>query len=143
MVYMPFMNKDFPSPERRIYTILESTYPFVWVVGEVSNLRVPASGHFYFTLKDSRAQISAVMFRAQNQYLKFRLEDGLSVIAMGRLNVYEPRGIYQIIIEYLEPEGVGVLQLAFEQLKARLAGGGLFDENTSAPSPSYRRGLPL
>lgn len=145
MVYMPFMNKDFPSPERRIYTIselteaikslLENTYPFVWVVGEVSNLRVPASGHFYFTLKDSRAQISAVMFRAQNQYLKFRLEDGLSVIAMGRLNVYEPKGVYQIIIEYLEPEGVGVLQLAFEQLKARLAGEGLFDEEHKRTLP--------
>ena len=145
MVYTSLMNKDFPSPERRIYTVrelteaikslLESTYPFVWVIGEVSNFRVPASGHFYFTLKDSKAQISAVMFRAQNQNLKFKLEDGLSVIAMGRLNVYEPKGIYQIIIEYLEPEGVGVLQLAFEQLKARLASEGLFDEEYKRPLP--------
>lgn len=143
--YRCLMDTDFKPPERRIYTVselteaikslLESTYPFVWVVGEVSNFRVPLSGHFYFTLKDSKAQISAVMFRAQNQNLKFKLEDGLSVIAMGRLNVYEPKGVYQVIIEYLEPEGVGVLQLAFEQLKARLASEGLFDEKHKRPLP--------
>ena len=139
------MNTDFALPQRRIYTVsdlthaikglLESTYPFVWVAGEISNFCTPASRHFYFTLKDLEAQISAVMFRAQNRNLKFQPEDGMAVIAMGRLNVYEPKGIYQIIIEYLEPEGIGVLQLAFEQLKARLAAEGLFQEKHKHPLP--------
>ncbi len=131
--------------ERRIYTvseltesikkILEETYPFVWIAGEISNFRTPTSGHFYFTLKDAGAQISAVMFRAQNRNLRFEPEDGMAVIAMGRLNVYEPRGVYQIILEYLEPEGIGVLQLAFEQLKAKLAGEGLFGETHKTALP--------
>jgi exodeoxyribonuclease VII large subunit len=131
--------------ERRIYTvseltesikkILEEAYPFVWIAGEISNFRTPTSGHFYFTLKDAGAQISAVMFRAQNRNLRFEPEDGMAVIAMGRLNVYEPRGVYQIILEYLEPEGIGVLQLAFEQLKAKLAGEGLFDETHKTALP--------
>jgi exodeoxyribonuclease VII large subunit len=139
------MHEEVNSPERRIYTVseltqrikslLESSYPFVWLVGEVSNFRAPVSGHFYFTLKDPEAQISAVMFRAQNRSLKFALEDGLSVIAMGRINVYEPKGMYQIIIEYLEPEGVGMLQLAFEQVKAKLAAEGLFDAKHKRPLP--------
>ena len=144
-----FMDGDFVGPERRIYTIselthsikslLETKYPFVWVVGEISNFHTPVSGHFYFSLKDPGARISAVMFRGQNRNLKFRPEDGLSVIAMGRVNVYEPKGIYQIIIEYLEPEGIGVLQLAFEQLKAKLAAEGLFDEKHKRPLPFLPR----
>lgn len=131
--------------ERRIFTIseltrtikslLEARYPFVWVIGEISNFHIPVSGHFYFSLKDVGAQISAVMFRGQNRNLTFRPEDGLSVIAMGRINVYEPKGIYQIIIEYMEPEGVGMLQLAFEQLKANLTAEGLFDEKHKRPLP--------
>lgn len=131
--------------ERRIYTVseltedikqlVEGTYPFVWIVGEISNFRTPTSGHFYFTLKDPGAQINAVMFRAQNRHLKFQPEDGMAVIAMGRLNVYEPRGVYQMILEYLEPEGVGVLQLAFEQVKAKLAAEGLFDESHKVALP--------
>jgi exodeoxyribonuclease VII large subunit len=130
---------------RRIYTVteltesikavLEDTYPFVWITGEISNFRAPASGHFYFTLKDPGAQINAVMFRAQNRNLRFQPEDGLAVIAMGRVNVYEPRGVYQMILEYLEPEGVGMLQLAFEQIKAKLEAEGLFDERHKAPLP--------
>ncbi|MCK4793478.1 MAG: exodeoxyribonuclease VII large subunit, partial [Desulfobacteraceae bacterium] len=132
-------------PERRIYTVtelthnikdfLEEAFPFVWITGEISNFRIPVSGHFYFTIKDSGAQISAVMFRGQNRNLRFQPEDGMAVIAMGRLNVYETKGIYQIIIEYLEPEGVGVLQLAFEHLKKRLAAEGLFDEKHKLPLP--------
>ncbi|MBW1858818.1 MAG: exodeoxyribonuclease VII large subunit [Deltaproteobacteria bacterium] len=139
------MQIDPPASERHIFTVtelthkikslLESAYPFVWLIGEISNFRVPASGHFYFTLKDSDSQISAVMFRAQNKTLRFTPEDGLLVIAMGRLNVYEVRGVYQIILEYLEPEGVGVLQLAFEKLKAKLAEEGLFDEGFKKPLP--------
>ncbi|MBW1675122.1 MAG: exodeoxyribonuclease VII large subunit [Deltaproteobacteria bacterium] len=139
------MDNQFMLPERRIYTVsdltraikglLENAYPFVWIAGEISNFRIPVSGHFYFTLKDPGAQINAVMFRAQNRNIKFRPEDGMAVVAMGRLNLYELKGIYQIIIEYLEPEGIGVLQLAFEQLKARLATEGLFEEKHKRPLP--------
>jgi exodeoxyribonuclease VII large subunit len=143
------MDGDLGTTERRIFTIselthsikslLETKFPFVWVVGEISNFHTPLSGHFYFSLKDPSAQISAVMFRGQNRNLRFRPEDGLSVIAMGRINVYEPKGIYQIIIEYLEPEGIGVLQLAFEQLKARLSAEGLFEEEHKQPVPFLPR----
>jgi exodeoxyribonuclease VII large subunit len=143
------MNGDLGTTERPIYTIselthsikslLETKFPFVWAVGEISNFHTPVSGHFYFSLKDPGAQISAVMFRGQNRNLIFRPEDGLSVIAMGRINVYEPKGIYQIIIEYLEPEGIGVLALAFEQLKARLSAEGLFDEKHKQPVPFLPR----
>jgi exodeoxyribonuclease VII large subunit len=143
------MNTDLGPPDRHIYTVteltqyikslLEASYPFVWLLGEISNFHVPSSGHYYFTLKDPGAQIGAVMFRAQNRALRFTPEDGLSVIAMGRLNVYEPKGVYQVIIEYLEPEGVGVLQLAFEKLKARLAAEGLFDDKFKQSLPFLPR----
>jgi len=113
-----------------IKVLLEESFPFVWIFGEISNFRIPASGHYYFSLKDEGAQISAVMFRGQQRKLKFEPDDGLSVTGMGRISVYEPRGTYQIILEYLEPSGVGALQVAFEQLKNRLADEGLFrDEN--------------
>lgn len=111
-----------------IREILENRFAFIWVSGEVSNFRIPTSGHYYFTLKDDAAQISAVMFKGQTRALKFTPEDGMNVIALGRISVYEPRGTYQIILEYLEPKGVGALQLAFEQLKSKLAAEGLFDE---------------
>ena len=113
-----------------IKTLLEESFPFVWILGEISNFRIPASGHYYFSLKDAASQISAVMFRGQQRKMKFEPEDGMSVTGMGRISVYEPRGTYQIILEYLEPSGVGALQIAFEQLKNRLADEGLFkDEN--------------
>ncbi len=131
--------------QRRIYTVsdltadikvlLEEKFPFIWICGEISNFRVPVSGHFYFTLKDENAQINVVMFRSQNRNLKFVPEDGMSVTGLGRISVYEPRGAYQIIFEYLEPEGTGAIQLAFEQLKARLAEEGLFDEKHKKPLP--------
>ncbi len=111
----------------RMKSLLEDNFPFVWIYGEISNLRVPASGHCYFTLKDEKAQIASVMFRGQHRQLKFAPEDGMSVIGLGRISVYEPRGSYQIIFEYLEPAGTGALQLAFEQLKQRLADAGYFD----------------
>lgn len=110
-----------------IKSLLETTFPFVWISGEISNFRQPISGHYYFTLKDDSAQISAVMFRGQQKQLKYRPEDGMSVTGMGRLSVYEPRGNYQIILEYMEPSGIGALQIAFEKLKQRLADEGLFD----------------
>ena len=118
-----------------IKTILENQFPFVWVAGEISNFRIPVSGHFYFILKDENAQINAVMFRGQNQNLKFEPEDGMMITGLGRINVYEPRGTYQIILEYLEPKGTGALQIAFEQLKEKLSDEGLFDDVHKKPIP--------
>ena len=119
----------------QIKTILEQNFLFVWLGGEISNFRVPASGHYYFTLKDDQAQIQAVMFRGQNRNLKFVPEDGMSVTGLGRISVYEPRGTYQIILEHLEPLGVGPLQVAFEQLKRKLSAEGLFDDHHKKPIP--------
>ena len=118
-----------------IKALLEDNFPFIWICGEISNFKMPVSGHFYFTLKDEKAQINAVMFRSQNRNLKCMPEDGMSVTGIGRVSVYEPRGTYQIILEYLEPEGIGAIQLAFEQLKKRLATEGLFDEKHKTPLP--------
>ena len=121
---------------RRIKTILESAFPIVWVTGEISNLRIPVSGHVYFTLKDRQNQINAVIFKGQARHLAFEPEDGLAILGMGRLTVYEPRGTYQIIIEFMEPRGVGHLQLAFEQLKRQLADEGLFDDKHKQQPPA-------
>ncbi|MCX5918450.1 MAG: exodeoxyribonuclease VII large subunit [Deltaproteobacteria bacterium] len=118
-----------------IKTLLERNFEHLWVEGEVSNLRLPGSGHLYFTLKDESAQIRAVMFRMQNRLLKFQPEDGLQVVGYGRLTVYEPRGEYQIVLDYLEPKGLGALQLAFEQLKEKLSREGLFDPARKKPLP--------
>jgi exodeoxyribonuclease VII large subunit len=120
---------------RQIKGLIEERFPFVWICGEISNFRVPGSGHYYFTLKDANAQIAAVMFRGHHRQMKFVPEDGLSIIGLGRLSVYEPRGSYQIILEYLEPAGVGALQIAFEKLKKRLADEGYFDERHKKPIP--------
>jgi exodeoxyribonuclease VII large subunit len=114
---------------------LEQGFDYLWVEGEISNFRMPSSGHFYFTLKDEKSQIRVVMFKSQNRTLEFAPEDGLSVICRGRLNVYETRGEYQLILDYLEPKGLGALQLAFEQLKQRLAQEGLFDPEHKKPLP--------
>ncbi|MCC6141880.1 MAG: exodeoxyribonuclease VII large subunit [Nitrospira sp.] len=122
---------------------LESGFPEVWLEGEVSNLRAPASGHLYCTLKDESSQIRAVLFRAAATRLRFALEDGLHVVARGRVTVYEPRGEYQIILDYVEPKGRGALQLAFEQLRARLAEEGLFDEARKRELPELPRRVGL
>jgi exodeoxyribonuclease VII large subunit len=119
----------------RIKALLEETFAFIWIVGEISNFRTPLSGHFYFTLKDADSQINAVMFRGQQRQLKFEPEDGMRVTGMGRLSVYEPRGSYQIILEYMEPSGVGALQIAYEKLKSRLRQEGLFDDQHKQPIP--------
>jgi exodeoxyribonuclease VII large subunit len=134
------------SSFRSIYTVskltaeikklLERNFEHLWVEGEISNLRLPGSGHHYFTLKDGSAQIRGVMFRLQNRLLKFEPADGLQVVCYGRLSVYEPRGEYQFVVEYMEPKGLGALQLAFEQLKEKLAREGLFD-------PAHKKPLPL
>jgi exodeoxyribonuclease VII large subunit len=121
---------------QQVKTLLEESFPFVWVKGEISNFRVPASGHFYFTLKDAHSQINAVFFRARNRFLRFLPESGMQVICQARLSVYEPRGEYQLIVEVMEPVGVGELQLAFEALKKKLAAEGLFDE-------ARKKALPL
>ncbi|MFQ5520590.1 MAG: exodeoxyribonuclease VII large subunit, partial [Candidatus Methylomirabilia bacterium] len=112
----------------QIKELLEERFVGFWVEGEISNLRVPSSGHAYFTLKDEAAQLRAVLFRNRGRRLRFALEDGLQVIGFGSLEVYAARGEYQLVVELLEPKGVGALQLAFEQLKARLLAEGLFDE---------------
>lgn len=121
---------------QNIKSLLEERFPFIWVSGEISNFRTPSSGHCYFTLKDPRSQISAVMFRTQARSLKFKPEDGLSVIGLGRISVYEPRGSYQVIFEYLEPKGIGGLQIAFEKLKQKLSDEGLFDVRHKAMLPA-------
>lgn len=108
--------------------VLEENFSHVWVEGELSNLSQPASGHLYFTLKDSDAMLRCVMFRSSAKALRLRLEEGMALMVRGRLSVYGQRGEYQLICEYLEPRGAGALQLAFMQMKERLAGEGLFDE---------------
>jgi len=120
---------------RQIRLTLEQNFPSLWVEGEISNLRCPSSGHLYFTLKDQSSQIRAVLFRSQAERLKFALQDGLEVFVLGRLSVYEPRGDYQLLLEAVEPKGIGALQLAFIQLKAKLEAEGLFE-------PSGRKSLP-
>ncbi len=109
-----------------IKNILEGEFPLVWIKGEISNFKAHTSGHFYFSLKDSKAQITAVMFRGFNQQLKYKPHDGMEVLVRGKVTVYEPRGNYQIFIELMEPVGAGALQKAFEQLKNKLQAEGLF-----------------
>lgn len=119
--------------------VLETTFPEVWVEGELSNARVWQTGHLYFTLKDGSAQIKGVMFRSALRYLKFKPEDGLHVVVRGRISVYDPKGEYQLVGEHMEPHGYGPLQLAFEQLKKKLAAEGLFDAGRKRPLPTLPR----
>ncbi|GBC83548.1 Exodeoxyribonuclease 7 large subunit [bacterium HR10] len=123
----------------RIKDLLEGEFPDLWIRGEISNFKHHSSGHWYFTLKDAHAQLSCVCFRLQNRLIRFRPEDGLEVYARGRLSVYEKRGEYRLLVDYMEPVGVGSLQLAFEQLKARLAAEGLFDPERKRPLPLMPR----
>ena len=143
---------QFPPPiERRIWTIrdlvtgirlqLEREHQDIWVEGEISNCRHAPSGHIYFTLKDGDAQLAVVLFRSQAQLLRFRPQDGLAVLARGRVSVYEPRGQLQLIAETLEPRGSGALQLAFELLKARLLAEGLFDPARKRSLPAFPRSV--
>jgi exodeoxyribonuclease VII large subunit len=123
----------------RIKTTLEDQFPAVWVEGEISNLRTPSSGHAYFTLKDDGAQLRCVLFRGRGRRVAFQPEDGMQVLAFGGLDVYLARGEYQLVVELLEPKGVGALQLAFEQLKRRLEAEGLFDGARKRVIPPYPR----
>ncbi|SPF45590.1 Exodeoxyribonuclease 7 large subunit [Syntrophobacter sp. SbD1] len=128
---------------QQVKALLEQKFPFVWVKGEISNFRVPASGHFYFTLKDAQSQINAVFFRAQNRFLRFLPESGMQVICQARLSVYEPKGEYQLIVEVMEPMGAGRLQLAFEALKRKLEAEGLFDAARKKVLPLCPRNICL
>ena len=141
------------SPSRQVLTVsaltamvrtaLETSFSEVWLEGEISNLRAPGSGHLYCTLKDQTSQIRAVIFRSTAIRLRFGLEDGLHVIVRGRVSVYEPRGEYQVILDHVEPRGLGALQLAFEQLKRRLEDEGLFDVTRKRSLPAFPRTVGL
>jgi exodeoxyribonuclease VII large subunit len=123
----------------QLRAVLEERFPAVWVAGEISNFKVYGSGHAYFTLKDATAQVRCVLFRTRTRRLRFEPADGLAVVAFGSVEVYPPRGEYQLVVELLEPRGVGALQVAFEQLKARLAAEGLFEAARKRPLPRFPR----
>ena len=120
-------------------TSIEEQFSDILLEGEISNLRAPGSGHVYCTLKDKTSQIRAVLFRSSAVRLRFALQEGMHVIVRGRLTVYELRGEYQIVLDTVEPKGIGALQLAFEQLKERLAAEGLFDQDRKKPVPAFPR----
>ena len=140
---------SFKPADRRIWTVrdlvaavrthIEREYGDTWVEGEISNFRAHDSGHLYFTLKDQNSQIRAVMFRSQARLLRFRPENGMQVVLRGRVTIYEDRGELQISAEYLEPKGAGALQIAFEQLKAKLEAEGLFDGARKKAIPTLPR----
>jgi exodeoxyribonuclease VII large subunit len=119
----------------QIKDILEASFPVVWVAGEISNFARPQSGHCYLTLKDERAQLRAILWRSTAARVRFDLGDGLEVICRGRLEVYAPRGNYQLIIDQIEPRGIGALELALRQLQEKLAREGLFDAARKRPLP--------
>jgi exodeoxyribonuclease VII large subunit len=139
--------------ERDIYTVarlngevrllLEAGLPTLWVEGEISNFASPASGHWYFTLKDRDAQIRCAMFRARNSHVGFRPRDGQQILVRGRVSLYEPRGDYQLIAETMEDAGEGALRREFEKLKARLQTEGLFDANLKRPLPTMPRRIAI
>ena len=136
-------------PERRIYSVselnagiravFETEFADIWVAGEISGAKMATSGHCYFTLKERDSQISCVCFRSAYRYLKFKPLDGIAVLARGRMDVFEARGSYQLLVEMLEPQGYGALQLAFEQLKKKLAAEGLFEAQRKRPLPKFPR----
>jgi len=135
------------TPERRIFSVKEITaairamlggeFPDIWVSGEISGVRPASSGHYYFNLKEADAVLKCVAYRSANRYWKFKPADGLAVLARGRIDVYEVRGEYQLQVEVLEPQGLGALQLAFEQLKKKLAAEGLFAAERKRPLPKF------
>ena len=137
------------APQRQVFTVselnaairavLEGEFPDIWVSGEISGVKLAASGHYYFTLKEREAQVRCVAFRSAHRYWKIKPQDGLAVLARGRLDVYEARGEYQLLVEMLEPQGFGALQLAFEQLKKKLAAEGLFAAERKRPLPRFPR----
>ena len=149
MAFADQLGFTFKAPDRRIWAVrdlvaaarthLEREYSDIWVEGEISNFRAHDSGHLYFTLKDRDSQIRAVMFRSQARLLRFRPENGMQIVLRGRVTVYEDKGDLQLSAEYLEPKGAGALQIAFEQLKAKLETEGLFDAARKKPVPPLPR----
>ena len=149
MAFADQLGFTFKARERRVWIVrelvavvrtnVEREYSDIWVEGEISNFRAHDSGHLYFTLKDEASQLRAVMFRSQARLLRFRPEDGMQVVLRGRVTVYEGRGELQLSAEYLEPKGAGALQVAFEQLKAKLEAEGLFDAGRKQPIPLLPR----
>ncbi len=141
------MAEQSPFKQNKIYTVseitkiikekLESAFPHLWVEGEISNFHRHHSGHLYFTLKDEHCALKAVMFRSNAMKIPFDLKDGLQIICKGRINIYEPRGVYQLLTELIEPKGKGALQLAFEQLKKKLKDEGLFDQKHKKKLPLF------
>ena len=141
------------APQRRIFSVnelnaairavLDEEFQDIWVTGEISGLKLAASGHYYFTLKERDAQVRCVAFRSAHRYWKFKPQDGLAVLARGRIDVYEARGEYQLLVETIEPQGLGALQLAFEQLKKKLAAEGLFDRERKRPLPRFPRRIAI
>ena len=133
------------SDNKKIYTVssltseikavLENSWDYIWIKGEISTFRRPSSGHWYFTLKDKSAVIKVVMFKMQQRFINFKPSDGKEVVVRGRLNLYEPRGEYQLIIDYMEISGAGERQKAFEELKKRLSNEGVFDQDRKKPLP--------
>lgn len=119
--------------------LVEESFPGMWVAGEVSNFSRPQSGHCYFTLKDDQAQIRAVMWRGSATRLDFQMTDGLELVCFGRLDVYAPRGSYQLVVDRAHPQGVGALELALRQLRDKLAAEGLFDPERKRPLPKFPR----
>jgi exodeoxyribonuclease VII large subunit len=136
-------------PEKRVYTVselngairaaLDGEFNDICVTGEISGLKLAASGHYYFTLKERDSQVKAVAFRSAHRFWKFKPQDGMAVLARGRIDVYEARGEYQLLVELLEPQGLGTLQVAFEQLKKKLAAEGLFAAERKRPMPRFPR----
>jgi len=124
---------------RLVRDLLGDVFPFVWIEGELSNVAKPASGHLYFTLKDSGAQVRCAMFKPKSASLRFRPVDGMQVLLRAKVGLYEPRGEFQLVAESMEPAGEGALQREFEQLKARLDAEGLFAQARKRPLPRYAR----
>ncbi len=139
------MNRNEVEKEKHIYTvseltkyirvILEDSFPAIWVEGEISNYTLHSSGHMYFSMRDANSVLKCAMFKRANEKLKFKLKDGMKVICFGAISVYEARGDYQLIVEDIEPKGVGALQLQFQQLKEKLSKEGLFDTAHKIPIP--------
>jgi len=137
---LPYENQNYQvftvsELTKEIQRLLDDRFDFLWLEGEISNFSSPVSGHYYMVIKDEKSRIKAVMFRFQTRYLRFLPENGMKVLARGRIGVYTPRGEYQLILDYLEPVGVGALALAFEQLKTKLAARGIFDNEIKKPIP--------
>lgn len=150
---MNHLDESSQSRQQQIFTvtrlnsavrmILEQDLGLVWLTGELSNLAMPSSGHWYFSLKDISAQVRCAMFKGNNRRVPFRPQDGMQVLVQARVSLYEPRGDYQLIIESMQPAGDGMLALRFEELKRRLGAEGLYDEGRKRPLPREPRAVGL